>query len=203
MSFDWLSAVRRAVALCAWCLGAAPGLASADALPARAVQNRKYGGTHEFTVAVGLLPLDAFEKGLTVSGAYSLHFTDTLAWEVAQFFYSFPLETDLRAELGAFDLRPTPFERVEQYVTSNFVFKPLYWKGAWLNDGLTYGELMLLVGGGYGWLTRTKRPVVDVGVGVRVYATDWASFRLDVRGLSFVNEDDAHNELWIGLGVSL
>lgn len=181
----------------------APTLGWADTLPAQAVQNRKYGDTHEFTVAVGMLPLDAFEKGLTVSGAYSLHFNQTFGWEVVQFFYSFPIETDLADELDAFDLRPTPFERVEQFVTTNFVFKPLYWKGAWLNDGLGYGELLLLMGGGYGWMTRTQRPVADVGAAFRVYASEWVSFRLDVRGLGFFNEDDLHNELWIGLGVSL
>ena len=72
--------------------------------------------------------------------AHTLHFNDLFAWEVAQFFYSFGVDTDLENELLAFDLKPTPFERVEQYVTSNVLFKPLYWKGAWLNDALGYGE---------------------------------------------------------------
>jgi len=186
-------------------LGALPPAAHADdgALPSMAVQNRRHGGTHEFTAAVGTLPLDAFTKGLTVSAAYSLHFDELFAWEVAQFFYSFPVETDLKGELGVYDLRPTPFERVEYYVTTNFVFKPLYWKGAWLNSALSYGELLLLLGGGYGWMTQSSRPVVDVGVATRIYASDWASLRLDVRGLTFVNEESAHHELWIGLGVSL
>ncbi|MEZ4473541.1 MAG: outer membrane beta-barrel domain-containing protein [bacterium] len=172
-------------------------------LPARAVQNRTHTQTHEFTVAVGSLPLDAFRKGVTLSGAYTLHFTDLWAWEAVQYTYSYPISTDLEDELRAYDLRPTPFERLESYVASNVVLKPLYFKGAWLNDHLTFGELLFLAGGGYGWLTRTARPMVDAGIATRIYATEWVSFRLDVRGMSFFNADDFHNELWIGLGVSL
>ena len=195
--------MRRLTALFFVFLVAGGPAMAADSLPALAVQNRKYSDRHEFSGAVGLLPLDAFTKGVTFSGAYTLHFTDVLAWEVVQFFYSLPMETTLQDELRAFDLQPTPFERVEQYVTTNFVFKPLYWKGAWLNENLSYGEYMLLLGGGYGWMTRTQRAVVDVGLATRIYASEMVSFRLDVRGLAFVSSDDVQNELWLGLGISL
>ncbi len=184
-------------------LVAPPAQAEEAPLPTLVVQNRRVTHTHEFTAAVGVLPLDAFEKGITVSGAYTLHFNELFGWEVAQFFYSFPVETELAADLRAFDLQPTPFERVEYFVTSNLVFKPLYWKGAWLNDGLSYGELLLVMGGGYGWLTRTSRPVADVGAAVRLYASDLVSLRLDLRYVPFFNLDDLQNELWIGLGASL
>jgi len=186
--------VISAVASVAWAEAPLPGLA---------VQNRKYAETHEFTLFGGVLPLDAFRKGVTLSGAYTLHFTDLLAWEVLQYTYSFPVSTDLEDELAAFDLRPTPFERLESFASTSFVFKPLYFKGAWLNDALTFGEFLLLAGGGYGWLTRTQRPMVDVGVATRIFASEWVSLRLDVRGMTFFTADDFHNELWIGLGVSL
>jgi outer membrane beta-barrel protein len=196
--------MRRLAAIVAF-MAALPAVWAADdpALPGLAVQSRRHTQTHEFTAAVGVLPLDAFEKGLTVSGAYTLHFTDVFAWEVAHFFWSFPLETDLRDELNAFDIEPTPFERVEYFLTTNFVFKPLYWKGAWLNDGLAFGELMFLVGGGYGWMTRSERPVADIGVAYRLYVSESVSLRLDVRDHAFFNAEDIQNELWIGLGVSL
>jgi outer membrane beta-barrel protein len=196
--------MRRLAAIVAF-MAALPAVWAADdpALPGLAVQSRRHTQTPECTAAVGVLPLDAFEKGLTVSGAYTLHFTDVFAWEVAHFFWSFPLETDLRDELNAFDIEPTPFERVEYFLTTNFVFKPLYWKGAWLNDGLAFGELMFLVGGGYGWMTRSERPVADIGVAYRLYVSESVSLRLDVRDHAFFNAEDIQNELWIGLGVSL
>ena len=155
---------------------AAPSIAD-DSLPSLAVQNRKHTETHEFTAFVGMLPLDLLQKASLLTD--TLHFTDLIGWEVGQFFYSLPLDTELESELLAFNLKPTPFERVEQFVTSNVVFKPLYWKGAWLNSALSYGEFFLLAGGGYGWLTRTQRPVISTGLG-SVYINQLISMRFDL-----------------------
>jgi outer membrane beta-barrel protein len=168
-----------------------------------AVQNRLHTMTHEFSAWVGTLPLDAFKKGLTFSGAYSLHFTDLIGWEVGQFTYSYRIETDLNAELENLAVAPTPFEVVKYYVTTNLLIKPVYQKMAVLNQALIYGELFLVVGGGYGWMTITSRPIVDVGVGMRVYTGQYVSFRIDIRDLMFITADDLHNELWIALGVCL
>ncbi len=173
-----------------------------------AVQNRLYSMRHELTLAVGLLPMDAFTKGLTVSGGYTLHFDTSFAWEIAQFFYSFPVDTGLKGDLDAFDLRPTPFEVLEMYLTSNFVWTPVYWKGAFLNDSLVHGEILLTAGGGYGWFTRSSRPTVNYGVGFRLFLTRALSARLDVRHMMFFTYDASnglglHNELWLGLGASL
>ncbi len=175
---------------------------------AMVVQNRRFSPTHEFGVAIGWLPLDAFTKGVPVSGSYTLHFNDSWAWEVAQFNYSLQYDTDLSSELLAFNLRPTPFEVVNYYLTSSAVWKPLYWKGSWLNSTLSYGELFFALGGGYGWLTRSARPALDAGGGFRVYGNELFSFRLDIRYLMFFGDQilenwDVKDELWIGLGTSL
>ena len=172
------------------------------------VQNRRFDPTHEFTAWLGLLPLDAFTKGVTASGSYTLHFTELVAWEVAQFYYSFHVDTDLNDELAAFDLRPTPFEVVNFFLTSNVVWKPIYWKGSWLNDSLIYGELFFLAGGGYGWFTRSSRPAADLGMGFRLFSSELLSFRFDLRYNFFFDEQiletfDVKDELWIGLGTSL
>ena len=173
-----------------------------------AVQNRRYGSVHEITAFFGVLPLDAFTKGITLSGAYTIHFSELVAWEVVQFTHSFPVDTSLSSDLEAFDLSPTPFEIVENYVTSSLMWKPVYWKGAFLNDSVLYGELFLLVGGGYGWFTRSNRAAIELGGGIRLYTGPLISFRLEIRYLGFFddsvfNDLDLHNELWTGLGVSL
>lgn len=172
------------------------------------VQQRKFSMTHEIGVQVGFLPLDAFQKGFTLSADYTFHFDELLAWEVAKFMYSFPMETELNDDLGAFGLQPTPFEVVQYALTTNFVFKPLYFKGALLNSAMLYGEILLVLGGGYGWFTRSARPALDVGVALRLFASEVFSFRLDTRYLMFFAEDpgggvDVHSELWIGLGTSV
>ena len=172
-------------------------------IPQVVVQNRQAIDPHEWTLSLGTLPLDAFKKGLTVSGSYTQHYDHTWAWEAIQYTYSFPYETDLESQLQAFKLQPTPFERVESFVTSNLVFKPLYWKGSWLNDSMVYGELFFVAGGGYGWMTLTGRAVVDVGTGIKLFHSNQIQSRLDIRWVNFINQEDVHQELWIGLGLSL
>lgn len=181
-----------------------------DASPYSAVviQNRKHDPTHEFTVGVGMLPLDAFRKSVTASGAYTLHFSPHFAWEVAQFYYSFHYDTALNAELEAFDLQPTPFEVLDFFLMSNFLYKPLYYKGSWNNRSLVYGEIYLAAGAGYGWFTRSSKPGMDLGIGFRLYAGSVLSFKFDVRYNLFFNEQIFENfqteeELHLGLGTSL
>jgi len=128
---------------------------STQAYESMAVQNRLYSQTGEFSFFVGMLPLDAFTKGLTLSGAYTQHFSDLIGWEIIHGYYSFHLNTGLWDELEVYELQPTPFEVVENtLLTTNLVIKPLYWKGSWLNRSLMHGEMMLFAGGGYGWFTR-------------------------------------------------
>jgi len=199
----WGGAVLAAACLSApaWAADASNG---AGPTP-QAVQNRKHDMRSEYSVWVGALPMDAFTKGLSFTGAYTLHFDDLFAWEIAQFTYSVGLDTRLKDELASLPqpVGPTPFEVVEYYATSNFVFKPVYGKLAVLNRHLIYLEWFLVGGAGVGWLTLTSRPVLDVGTGFRVYAGDHLSVRLDVRDYLFVNLDDVENELWIALGLSL
>lgn len=172
------------------------------------VQNRRFNPDHEFTAFVGLLPLDAFTKGLTVGGAYTLHFTELVAWEVAQFNYSFHYDTDLKADLEAFELKATPFEVLNYYASSNLIFKPVYWKGSLLNTGLIRGELYTVLGGAYGSFTRSNRGGVDLGGGVRLFSSELVSVRLDMRYYMFFNdtilEDFSYkDELAINFGTSL
>lgn len=172
------------------------------------VQNRRFNPDHEFTAFVGLLPLDAFTKGLTLGGAYTLHFNELVAWEVAQFNYSFHYDTDLKGDLEAFDVGPTPFEVLNYYASSNVIFKPVYWKGSLLNSGLIRGELYTVLGGAYGSFTRSNRGGVDVGGGVRLFSTQLVSFRIDMRYFMFFNDNilsdfSFKDELAINLGASL
>lgn len=172
------------------------------------VQNRKFDPTHEFTVTGGVLPLDAFAKGITASGSYTLHFTRHTAWEVVQFSYSFPVQTDLNDKLASFDIQPTPFELLEYYLSSNVVFKPVYWKGSWMNSSLIHGEFLFTLGGAYGWFTNSQQPGASIGTGFRLWGSEVLSFRLDTRYLAFASglgggEFEISDEIWVGLGTSL
>lgn len=186
---------------------AADDLDDPDSYALVAVQDRHYFGTHELGVTAGLLPLDAFTKGVTVGGNYTLHFSPLFGWEVINYLYSIQYDSSLREDLDAFDLDVTPFEVVKHIATTNLVFKPVYWKGALLNDMVIHGELYGVVGAGMGWFTRSRRPAVDIGVGVRIYLSELFSMRLDVRHHWFFEDAildfELEDELWIGLGFGL
>jgi hypothetical protein len=47
-----------------------------------AVQERAFRMQHELHLGVGVLPLDAFYKGLYAQVGYTFHFTDAFAWQV-------------------------------------------------------------------------------------------------------------------------
>ncbi|MEM9068907.1 MAG: outer membrane beta-barrel domain-containing protein [Myxococcota bacterium] len=171
----------------------------------RAVQNRHYQGTHELTLWLGILPLDAFTKGVTLGGSYTAHFTDSWGWEVVNYQYSFQFDTDLEAALDPFELEPTPFEVLEHLVTTNIVFKPIYWKGALRDSLIVHGEIGLVLGGGVGWFTRSRRATIDYGVSFRFYLARWLSLRVDVRHNMFfadaIDNLDLEHELWTALGL--
>ena len=172
------------------------------------VQNRRFDPTHELNLTVGMLPMDAFTKGITASGSYTLHFSHFFAWEIIQFAYSFQYDTSLRQELEVYDLRPTPFEVLDFYASTNAVFKPLYWKGSWNNESLLHGEFYVNTGLAYGWFTRSQRPGLDLGVGVRLFTSELVSFKFNARYLMFLGDNVLENfnlkdELWLGLGASL
>jgi len=174
-------------------------------LRALAVQNRQHTGTHEFTAFVGTLPIDAFTKGLTFTGAYTIHFSNMWAWEVGQFTYSYGINTDLYDDLASLPqpVEPTPFEVIKFYVTTGLVWKPIYGKLAVLNKKQVFGELYLGVYGGYAKMTITDRPIAGFGGGFRVYLGSVASIRLDIRDYMAFNAEDIKNELWIALGLGL
>lgn len=192
---------------------ATPAFAEDDSEEARSysslvVQNREFNPTHEFYASVGLLPLDAFTKGVTLSGSYTLHLSELIGWEILQFGYSFQYDTDLQSDLEALDVGPTPFEVLDYYASTNLVYKPVYWKGAVLNDSLLRGELYTLIGGAYGWFTRSNRPGVNIGGGMRLFKSELLSFRFDLRYYWFFDETlfeefEFKDELSINFGASL
>lgn len=185
---------------------AADGLDEGGAL--YAVQNRKYTASHEFSVGAGSLPLDAFYKGYTVSGAYTLHFNDLWAWEIVNGAYSFNVDTDLRRELESnFSVQPTEFPSIQWFGNSNLVLKPLYGKLAWLNGNLIYGELFFTAGPALADYENAGTFVgANLGLGLRFYLSESFSVRLDARDYYFISPDDMKsriNELFFSTGISL
>ncbi len=171
----------------------------------RVVQRRKFLLGHEFFAAAGWLPLDAFEKGLTASAGYALHFTDQLSIEGA-FTKSIVYNTALRDELLSLgEVEPDSFRIVDYYASGTINWSPFYGKLAIDSGSLVHLGFALSVGGGYGWFPTTSRPLFLWGLGLRMYLSEALSARLDVKSLHFVETSgwDLHNEVQISLGIAV
>ncbi|XXF79358.1 outer membrane beta-barrel domain-containing protein [Myxococcaceae bacterium GXIMD 01537] len=151
-----------------------------------AVQERLYRMNHELTLGVGVLPADAFYKGLTANLGYTYHFSDSFAWQVGRGTYSYNLKTALREQLERdFGVAPTANafqDEVQWMVGSDLVWSPFYGKVSFRNRKVLHFEAFVLAGGSVLKLNRENgfRPAANIGLGLRLFSSDTVSFRLDV-----------------------
>ena len=154
-----------------------------------AVQEREYRMSHELSFGVGVLPLDAFYKGLTAQVGYTYHFSDHFGWQVGRGLYSYNVATGLRNQLERdFGVLPTQFQQVQFMVGSDLVWSPFYSKTAVGNSKVIYGETFFLLGGSVlklqnitgGGAAIPLRPAVNVGIGFRLFRSKGVSVRLDI-----------------------
>jgi outer membrane beta-barrel protein len=187
---------------------AAPGQAWAaeEGGVAYAIQPRKFLLSHEFSFNVGVLPMDAFYKGIALGGAYTYHFSEALAWEVAQFTYSLNIDTRLEARLRN-DFNPPvkriPEPRLKYLATTSLVLKPFFGKMALVNKTIIHMEIFAVVGGGIAKPSSPGvRPTIDVGLGLRFFGWKHVSFRFDLRDYASFEGLSLVHYLCITLGVS-
>lgn len=169
-----------------------PGLARAQAEALEnpgtvsAVQERGYRMNHELSLGVGVLPADAFYKGLIAGVGYTYHFSDSFAWQVGRGSYSYNLKTSLRNQLERdFGVAPTANafqDEVQWMVGSDLMWSPFYGKLAFRNASVLHFEAYLLGGGTIFKLNRADgfRPAANVGLGLRFFSSNRVSFRVDV-----------------------
>lgn len=146
-----------------------------------AVQERAYRMQHELNLSIGILPLDAFYKGLYAQVGYAFHFNDSFAWQVGRGAYVYSARTGLREQLERdFNVLPTAFDEVQFFVGSDLMWKPLYGKLSVLNRWVVHGEVYVLLGATIFKFTDSFRPGINVGGGGRIFVNKYASFRLDI-----------------------
>jgi outer membrane beta-barrel protein len=194
----------------------APEWEESDKLPA--VQNRLYRNEHEFMAGIGVLPTDAFYKGVLFNGGYTWHITDLWGVE-GRFTYSKNLKTSLRTRLENNFPENAPtgkFSELDYYGELAAVFKPIYGKLSFMNKTLVYGEIYLsasaIVGMMHGGLALdqteggTKGNHIAFGgapgFGIRGYLNKYMSLRFDFRYLLLYSDGDGHYPLMITLNAS-
>ena len=168
---------------------------------------------HEFSLSGGVLPMDAFTKGLTGTFRYTLHFNDFNAWEIGGITYSYGIETDLRQQLrDNFGVQPDAngLRQILGFLETNYIMKPIYGKLSLFNRLLIYNELYFNVGGAVSLYDDFSfAPGPGYGAGIRFFIWDWLSLRFDIRhyvlfvGVPFVDPNARiDNVLHLSTGVS-
>jgi outer membrane beta-barrel protein len=176
-----------------------------------AVQNRKYNVNKNISVHLGYIPDDAFTKGYLVGGAYTYYFSDFAAWETINANYVFKSDTGLLKDIKSrFALRPEDeraLDFVEYYVTTGFVYTPIYNKNLFFNSKIVNGEQSFVVMGG---LTRFYKggflPAFGGGIIFKYFISEKTSVKLDFRDLVAIDPErglDGIIELKVGLDIAL
>ena len=182
---------------------------------AEIIQNKKYDLASEITFSVGTFPADAFYKGFTGTVGYTLHLSDSLAWEIGSFTYSLNTDANLKNEVKRIALStgqdPPEFPEITWMAATHLVLKPFYGKQALFNTNVVHVEIFLQGGGAFVMRDETDRKVgfgLDVGFGLRLWFTEVVSMRLDVGELVYIvpakadQSTNVEQALHLHLGIS-
>ena len=162
-----------------------------------ALQDRENYLKSEVSLSAGYLPSDSFNKGVIVGATYSYYFSDYMAWEVANFNYSFNIETSLKSDLVTnfpIEIKNVGFEGaldfIKFYATSNLVYTPFYNKSLLFNSTVVRGETSFVFGGGaVKFQTTGYKPIVDMGLYLRYFTTAATSLKFDFRTNLYYDSD--------------
>ncbi|HEX7599638.1 MAG TPA: outer membrane beta-barrel domain-containing protein [Polyangia bacterium] len=192
-------------------VGAAPARAGDDLdeeqVATYAVQSRLFRLGGELAVDGGILPINAFSKGLTVGGAFTYHFSNSWAWEIINANYVYKqLDTGLKTELlENFNVQPTDISSIDLMLSSSLVLKPFYGKLALFNRRVIHMELSIPIGVVMGRYTNPQAylPGPTSGLLFHVFLSPHTSVRVDVRENVLFNHWHMRHELHVSLGLSL
>ena len=178
-----------------------------------AVQDRTYRMNSELMLAIGVLPLDAFTKGISGQVSYTFHFSDSFAWQIGRFLYSQNVATGLQNQLTRdFGVNPTAFPQTIWIAGSDVMWTPIYGKFAWLNSSVAHFEIYGLLGVSVanqrisstiaaGTTSTEFLPGANFGIGWRFYMSKSVSFRFEVTDNLLFGTGGIQNIMVVQLGV--
>lgn len=149
-----------------------------------AVENKKFNPWRDITLQAGVLPLDAFYKGLSVGVSYTHNFNSYLAWEMINANYTSTQDTNLKRDLlDNFSARPKGIlDSVKYYATTHLVYTPIYSKNLLFNKDVMYGEWSFVGGGGtVGYNSGESALLVGGGLVARFFSSETFSYKVDGR----------------------
>lgn len=160
-----------------------------------ALESRDYGAQHEIGFHTGLIPSDAFNRGVLLGLQYQLRINSLFSWEALRASYIVTQETSLKKDLenSDIDLITTgfngPLDPSQSIISSNLVYSPIYTKGVFHNEILIHGEFGLNSGiGAIHFKENGWRGIINLGLFLKLYTSFKNSVQIDFRNHIY-NED--------------
>ena len=163
------------------------------------VRNKYFYKTNkiELSGTAGAMPLDSVVNHLLVGGRATWHFSDHFGWEIAHIQVASPSITgNIKDIVTANSLSNVQFSQINLLATSNILLSPIYGKIRFFGNQVLYFDIYSVFGFG---LANTKTiklsssapvestvrqgmdPVVDFGLGVKIFTGDALAILIDLR----------------------
>ena len=176
-----------------------------------AIQNKSNYLDGDLSFHLGVLPSDAFNKGITYGVSYTSFINQYKAWEVVNFQGNVNFETSLKKEFEDLNIVVTntalegKLDPISFIATSNYVYTPFYSKSLLFNTSVVNSETSFLAGvGAVKFQTTGYQPLVNIGMYSRYFTDIGRSWKFDFRW--FFHRDTAGslgNFLFIGFSYSM
>lgn len=149
-----------------------------------AVEPKAFNPRYDVTANIGILPIDAFYKGIALGVSYTQSYTTAWQWEILNVNLNFKSDTNLKSDLiDVFQVRPSGIlDYISWYTTSNAIYTPIYSKNLLFNRELLYGSFSFVMGGGtVGFNSGDIAPMLGGGLILRAFHSPTKSSKLDFR----------------------
>lgn len=173
-----------------------------------AIQNKANYLDSDLSYHFGVLPSDAFNKGLTFGLSYTKFFSQYKGWEIFNIQGNLNIETSLKQDLldlnvvvenSALDGELDPINFI---ITSNYVYTPFYSKSLLFNTTVVNSETSFLVGvGAVKFKKFDYQPLINIGMYSRYYTKIGRSWKFDFRW-NFHKESSGSMGNFIYLGAA-
>jgi outer membrane beta-barrel protein len=174
-----------------------------ESLRPRGVQKKPFlkNKRVELVARGGLYASDLLSSSYAFGGALAWFATEDFGLEIT--LDAIPVALDLDQPLSDFFGDPAFEARTALLGTANFVWAPITFKTKTSGGSLVHGDAALVFGAGKLFDDTAQGIAFDGGLIVDLYATDWLSFRFDVRDIVLVQEAKGETRLTNNLQATL
>jgi outer membrane beta-barrel protein len=179
-----------------------------DVPEAVAIQGRKYQMDQTIRIGTGYMPIDSFNRGYPLSGAYRYQLTPYLTWEVLEYTQVINTETKTKRSLQNLGINVEnvglggKLDFPKQIYMTGINYSPMYSKNLLFNSRLFYSETNLYLGlGAVIFNSVGSKPAIAPGLEWRLYLSPRVAMNLFVKDFFYLDNSIGINGiLSFGLG---